>query len=71
MAFLKLTAMYNQNSTVMVNAAAIVSVQPNLDREGGAFIDTIKGPLGVKESVEEITAMLNQHYQIQDVIKNG
>ena len=71
MAFLKLSAMYNQTSMIMVNADAIVSVQPSLEREGGCVIDTLKGPLAVRESYETVEKMIEQHYQIQGVIANG
>jgi hypothetical protein len=71
MAFLKLTAMYNQTSMIMVNADNIVSIQPNLEREGGCIIDTIKGPMAAREAIEVVEAMLEQHYQIQGAVKNG
>jgi hypothetical protein len=71
MAFLKLTAMYNQTSMIIVNADNIVSIQPNLEREGGCIIDTVKGPVAARESIEVVESMLNQHYQMQGVVQNG
>jgi hypothetical protein len=71
MAFLKLTAMYNQTSMIIVNADNIVSIQPSLEREGGSIIDTLKGPVHARESIEVVEAMLTQHYQMQGAVHNG
>lgn len=71
MVFLKLTAMYSaQGTKLYVNADNIVSIQPSLEREGGVVIDTLKGPVAARESIDEVEAMLSQWYTFQGVLAN-